>query len=202
MQDIERQIKKWLDETNLSEEAKKTLQDEAIIHYNYLVKELSIPPKELANDALHVTCDKYSCAIIRKLPKADMSYLAEVRRKTGILPAEPIEKVDAMVKLLKRGDNLSNRAKEILSAYKDRDSKAYFKGSPSVTAATAIRIASILLFDFNNDVITPQEIRNNFNITPSAINSKYHEMAQTLNLYDVLPERRGEAKRYLAMFGE
>jgi len=195
MLDVENQIKKWLEGTNLSEEAKKTLQNESVTRYNGLIKELGIPPEELAKDVLHVTCDEYSCAVIRKIPRADIKYLAEVRRKTGIRPAEPIEKVDAMVKLLKRDVALIKDAKEILSHYKDTDTKAYFKGSPSVTAATAIRIASLMRYS-DHKPVPVKEIIDNFNITQVAISSRYHEIAESLNLYGLIPKDQRESKRH------
>lgn len=122
--------------------------------------------------------------------------LDEVRRKTGIMPAEPIEKVDAMVELLKQDDTLAKKAKEVLCKYKEFDVNIYSKGSASITAAAAIKIASILL---GREPITLVELRKNFGISEESVGSRYNTIAESLNLYTGHPLTigGGRGRRYL-----
>lgn len=57
---------------------------------------------------------------------------------------EAIDRVDAICELINRGKNVSMKAKEILEEYREKYWKDYYGKAPSITAAAAIYIASIL----------------------------------------------------------
>ncbi len=188
MLDVESQIEKWIGETKLSEESKGILKTESLKRYTDLVNKLQIPPEELVKDVLHVTCDEHSCAVIRNLPKADMGYLAEVRRKTGIMQPEPLEKVDAMVKLLianskyssTKASEVSEKAKHILRDYKTRCINDYTRGSPSITTAAAVKIAGVLVGSLFKEV----DFEKNLGIHAASLYKKLDDIAYKLNLCD------------------
>ncbi|MBU4245576.1 MAG: hypothetical protein ABIF85_01005 [Nanoarchaeota archaeon] len=176
--DAEKEIKSWLDFTGLSEDSKQTLLSESLLIYGQLGETVPGTRKELAKDAVFLACDKYSCAITRILPQPNMSSLVAARRKTHMDQSEPLEKVDAMVRFLKLDNCFAEEAKGVLLKYKEKYPQDYYKGSPSVTTAAAIKLAGDLL----NKPITASEFGTNLGISDTPIYKKRQDMVDKLDL--------------------
>ncbi len=173
------EINSWLKKTGLAEQSQKTLLTEAVSIYEELNNRIPhIGEKELAKDALHLACDKYSCAVNRDIPQPKMSSLSAARKKMGVERLEPIDKVDAMVNLLNTNasnpyadtaiDALKVKAKGILTQYKEKFQNEYYRGSPSVTAAAAVKLAS----DSSGNLFTEIDIRSTLGISDSSMRDK------------------------------
>lgn len=123
------EISSWLDGVALPPEIRTVVYDEAVSLYSKLDENIpDVERKELAKAALMISCDPYSTALTVDMPKPRFNVMAEARKVTGILPAESIQKVDAMVALLKWEGAINNddakeftdKTIEILSKYRKK----------------------------------------------------------------------------------
>ena len=97
----------------------KKISEEALKIYKEIETE-PFPKEYKAETSIYLACDKYSCALVRKLPKPKSKILRRARKKTGIMPnLEAIDRVDAICELINKGKNVSRKAKEILKKYEE-----------------------------------------------------------------------------------
>jgi transcription initiation factor TFIIIB Brf1 subunit/transcription initiation factor TFIIB len=176
---VKEMIEKWLNETPLSEEAKKKLLEKSL-EIQEKIEPLSPSPEKKAKTSLFLACDAYSCAIVKGLVnlKPEAELLARARKETGIKRVEAIQRVETMCKLLGRSEEVAKRAKEILKEYKERHPSDYSRYSPSGMATAAIWIAAI----FEGEHITQRELKENLGISDMTIRSRWKKIADKLGI--------------------
>jgi len=154
----------------------KKISEEALKIYKEIETE-PFPKEYKAETSIYLACDKYSCALVRKLPKPKSKILRRARKKTGIMPnLEAIDRVDAICELINKGKNVSRKAKEILKKYKEKYPSDYYGKAPSITAAAAVYIASKLC----GEPISQDELREYLGITTLSIRNRYRDIAEKL----------------------
>lgn len=171
------EIKSWLEKTPLSEEARGELLKKSLEFYEK-IKDLRYSKEEKAKAALFLSCDDYLCAIPRKIPPPKLKVLTEARKETGVKPVEAIQRIDSMCKLIKRSEKVAEKAKEILSKYKEEYPADYAKGPPLTTALAALYISGIL----SGEHITQMELWEFFGITGPTLRNKWKDIAEKLDI--------------------
>lgn len=122
---IRNKIKKWIENTPLSEEAKLKLLEKSLKIYEQ-IKGLPHSEEEKGKASLILACDDSLCAIPRKIPRTrKLKILSEGRKTAKIERVESLQRVDTMCKLIKRSEKVAEKAKEILRAYKEKYPKDY-----------------------------------------------------------------------------
>jgi len=175
------EIKNWIEETLLSENAKEKLLEEALKIYEK-IKDFPYLEEDKAKAALFLACDKYLCAVPRKVPKPKIKILNRAREKTGIGNIEAIERVDSMCKLINRYESgIPETAKKIISKYKENCPIDYYGKTPSGTAIAAIYIASILC----DEHIPQGELAKQLGAAIPTIRNRYKDMLEKLDI-DIL----------------
>ena len=143
--DPEGNIKDWLDYIEISSESKECLINDALVILDEIQKNSSGRKSEQEiRAALMLSCEQNSCAVGNNIPKASLKYLSKARKITGIQYNEPIERIDAMARILGVDGNIKTYAKNLLLKYKEKDINGYLRRTSLGTAASAIYIASIV----------------------------------------------------------
>lgn len=145
---IEETLKEWLDETELSESAKRILINDSKKLYEKIGscgKTGYVPLRlQRAKVALFLACDNRMCAVPRVIPKPRVKYLSPVRRALKIPHVHAIDRVDSICTILdiEKRDDIAKKAKELIS--RNNAFSCFSSLSPTVTAVNAVYVSSIL----------------------------------------------------------
>lgn len=143
-EDFMSHITDWLNKTQLSENAKNVLKEETVELYSKTKEILNGKKEQIAKTAIFLACDKRLCAIPRILPKPKVKDLSKVRKRLRIPHVDAIGRINSLCKLLGFGEDVSNKAKQLLLRYKNSYPSRYNKGSPTNLAVTSVYVSSIL----------------------------------------------------------
>ncbi|MBW6451913.1 MAG: hypothetical protein K0B02_04260 [DPANN group archaeon] len=102
----------WLGKTRLSDKSKSILFEDAVKIYQIIKDDSLKQPQKKKNcvAALRLACNQNSCAIGGVILKSKSKYLSSARQKTGLFHIEAIDRVNAIVNILKADEEIKEKA--------------------------------------------------------------------------------------------
>jgi hypothetical protein len=128
--------------SQLGEEAKQALSRDAISNVEK-IRDIRLPPDKKAAALLRLACDKHACIIRpqRQLAHLKLKEMTEVRKRIGVMPANPIDVIPHQAKVLALPQATIEKAKQIVKKDLELNPSGF---DPKVRAAAALWVAGVL----------------------------------------------------------
>lgn len=136
---IEQFYREHLRLISISERAKRILIDKAKLYDAALIPEIHNQNERLKT-AIYLACDKYLCAIPRRIPQPKMVHLTPARKKLGIKPIlSGLDRVNSIGKMLGCTEIQIEEAEKLIRTYYTYQTNLSII-SPSIIATAALTI--------------------------------------------------------------